>query len=120
MTNIYVGNLLHSSTETELRNLFAVHGTVENVNIISDRETGRPRGFAVVEMANWDEARKAMAALNGSEFGGRTLNINEAKPKSTRPRSNGIQRYGRTPSGRSGGGRDDYRGHARQPREPRW
>ena len=87
MTNIYVGNLLHSSTETELRNLFAVHGTVENVNIISDRETGRPRGFAFVEMANWDEARKAMAALNGSEFGGRTLNINEAKPKSTRQRT---------------------------------
>jgi RNA recognition motif-containing protein len=87
MTNIYVGNLLHSSTETELRNLFAVHGTVENVNIISDRETGRPRGFAFVEMANWDEARKAMAALNGSEFGGRSLNINEAKPKSTPQRT---------------------------------
>ena len=87
MTNIYVGNLLHSSTETELRNLFAVHGTVENVNIISDRETGRSRGFAFVEMANWDEARKAMAALNGSEFGGRPLNINEAKPKITRQRT---------------------------------
>jgi len=120
MTNIYVGNLPHSSTETELRNLFVAHGTVENVNIITDRETGRSRGFAFVEMANWDEAQKAMTALNGSEFGGRTLTINEAKPKSNRPRHNGGQRFGRSAAGRSGGGRDDYRGHSRQPREPRW
>ncbi len=121
MTNIYVGNLPHSSTETELRGLFAAHGTVENVSIVTDRETGRSRGFAFVEMANSDEAQKAMTALNGSELGGRTLNINEAKPKTNRPRSNSGPRFGRA-GGRSGGGggRDDYHGHPRQPREPRW
>jgi len=66
-------------------------------------------------MTNASEADKAIAALNGTELGGRTLTINEAKPKSDRPRSGG-QRFG----GGGGGGRDDYRGHARQPREPRW
>ena len=64
MTSIYVGNLPHSSTETELLNLFGSHGTVENLSIVTDRETGRSRGFAFVEMANLDEAQQAMAALN--------------------------------------------------------
>ena len=113
--NLYVGNLPHSTTDSELRSLFAAHGTVENVNIITDRDTGRARGFAFVEMPNSGEAEKAIAALNGSELGGRTLNVNEAKPKSDRPRGNGGRGFGR-----SGGGRDDYRGHARQPRGPRW
>jgi cold-inducible RNA-binding protein len=112
--NIYVGNLPHSTTESELRNIFEVHGTVEKVSLVTDRETGRSRGFAFVEMTNANEAEKAIAALNGTDLGGRSLNINEAKPKSDRPRSGG-QRFG-------GGGRnrDDYRGHPRQPREPRW
>jgi cold-inducible RNA-binding protein len=110
--SLYVGNLPHHTTDSELRSLFGGHGMVENVSIVTDRETGRSRGFAFVEMANSDEAEKAIAALNGSELGGRRLNINEAKPKSDRPR--------RGAGGRSGGGRDDYRGHARQPREPRW
>jgi RNA recognition motif-containing protein len=118
--NLYVGNLPHHTTDSELRSLFGTHGVVENVSIVTDRETGRSRGFAFVEMANADEAQKAIAALNGSELGGRTLNVNEAKPKSDRPRQNGGQRFGRGAGGRSGGGRDDYRGHARQPREPRW
>ena len=115
MKNLYVGNLPHSTTEAELRTVFQVHGDVEKVSIVTDRETGRARGFAFVEMTNASEADKAIAALNGTELGGRTLTINEAKSKSDRPRSGG-QRFG----GGGGGGRDDYRGHARQPREPRW
>jgi cold-inducible RNA-binding protein len=112
MKNLYVGNLSHSTTESELRGFFEAHGAVERVSIVTDRETGRARGFAFVEMTDASAADKAIAALNGTELGGRTLTINEAKPKSDRPRSGG-QRSG-------GGGRDDYRGHARQPREPRW
>jgi cold-inducible RNA-binding protein len=119
MKNLYVGNLPHSTGEAELRSLFESHGQVEKVSIVTDRETGRSRGFAFVEMTDSGEAEKAIAALNGSELGGRTLKINEAKPKTDRPR--GGQGFGRG-GGRSGGGggRDDYRGHARQPREPRW
>jgi cold-inducible RNA-binding protein len=120
MKNLYVGNLPHSTTDSELRNLFAAHGTVENVNIITDRDTGRARGFAFVEMPNSGEAEKAIAALNGTELGGRTLNVNEAKPKGERQPHKGGQRLSRGGDGRSGSGRDDYRGHARQPREPRW
>ena len=119
MKNLYVGNLPHSTTETELRGLFEAHGQVEKVSMVTDRETGRSRGFAFVEMTDAGEAEKAIAALNGSELGGRTLKINEAKPKTDRPR--GGQGFGRSGGGRnSGGGRDDYHGHARQPREPRW
>ena len=132
MKNLYVGNLPHSTTETELRNLFEAHGAVEKVSIVTDRETGRARGFAFVEMTDAGEAEKAIAALNGSELGGRALKINEAKPKTDRPGGGGGRggfgrpgggggggRGGRSGGGRSGG-RDDYQGHARQPREPRW
>ena len=126
MKNLYVGNLPHSTTEDELRNLFQSHGAVERVSMVTDRETGRSRGFAFVEMTDAGEAEKAIAALNGTELGGRALKINEAKPKTDRPRggqgfggrSGGGQRSGGGRSG--GGGRDDYHGHARQPREPRW
>jgi|SRR5437660_9151736 RNA recognition motif-containing protein len=117
MKNLYVGNLSHSTSESELRNLFEAHGAVERVNIVTDRETGRARGFAFVEMTDAGEAEKAIAALNGTELGGRNLTINEAKPKTDRPRSGG-QRFGG--AGGGGRGKDDYRGHARQPREPRW
>ncbi|HYU46985.1 MAG TPA: RNA-binding protein [Terriglobales bacterium] len=116
MKNLYVGNLPHSTTESELRALFEAHGAVEKVSIVTDRDTGRARGFGFVEMTNAGEADKAVAALNGTELGGRSLTINEAKPKSDRPKSGG-QRFG---GGGGGRGRDDYRGHARQPREPRW
>jgi len=116
MRNLYVGNLPHSTTEAELRTAFEAHGTVDKVSIVTDRETGRARGFAFVEMTDAAEADKAIAALNGTELGGRTLTINEAKPKTDRPRSGG-QRFG---GGGGGRGRDDYKGHARQPREPRW
>ncbi len=116
MKNLYVGNLPHSTTEAELRTVFQAHGDVEKVSIVTDRETGRARGFAFVEMTNAGEADKAIAALNGTELGGRTLMVNEARPKADRPRSGG-QRFG---GGGGGRGSDDYRGHARQPREPRW
>jgi RNA recognition motif-containing protein len=116
MKNLYVGNIPHSTTESELRATFEAHGAVDKVSIVTDRDTGRSRGFAFVEMTNAGEADKAIAALNGTELGGRTLTINEAKPKTDRPKSGG-QRFG---GGGGGRGRDDYRGHARQPREPRW
>jgi len=114
MKNLYVGNLPHSTTEAELRNVFEAHGAVEKVTLVTDRETGRSRGFGFVEMTNASEADKAIAALNGTSLGGRPLTINEAKPKADRPRG-GDRRFGG-----GGRGRDDYRGHARQPREPRW
>ena len=117
MKNLYVGNLPHSTREAELRTLFEAHGAVDKVSIVTDRETGRSRGFAFVEMLDAGEADKAIAALNGTELGGRTLTINEARPKSDRPR-NGGKPFGGKRSGARGG--DDYRGHARQPREPRW
>jgi len=116
MKNLYVGNLPHSTTEAELRTVFEAHGAVEKVSIVTDRETGRARGFAFVEMTDAGEAEKAVAALNGTELGGRALKINEAKPKAEKPRGGG-QRFG---GGGGGRGRDDYQGHARQPREPRW
>lgn len=115
MKNLYVGNLPHTTTETELRSLFEAHGAVEKITLVTDRDTGRSRGFGFVEMSNASEADKAVAALNGSDLGGRTLTINEAKPKSDRPRGGG-----RGFGGGGGRGRDDYRGHPRQPREPRW
>lgn len=117
MKNLYVGNLPHSTTEAELRNLFETHGAVEKITLVTDRDTGRSRGFGFVEMADASAADKAIAALNGTDLGGRTLTINEAKPKAERPRGGG-QRFGG--GGGGGRGRDDYRGHPRQPREPRW
>jgi RNA recognition motif-containing protein len=126
MKNLYVGNLPHSTTEAELRGIFEPHGAVEKVSLVTDRDTGRSRGFAFVEMTNAAEADKAIAALNGTELGGRALTINEAKPKTDRPRSGGGKGFGGGGGGKGfgggggGRGRDDYRGNARQPREPRW
>lgn len=79
--NIFVGNLPYSSTEQQLEELFSRYGTVESARIISDRNTRRSRGFGFVEMPNDDEARNAIEALNGVEFGGRELRVNEARPK---------------------------------------
>jgi RNA recognition motif-containing protein len=117
MKKLFVGNLPHSATEAELRTLFEPHGKVDQVSVVTDRDTGRSRGFAFVEMADAGEAEKAIAALNGKELGGRALNINEARPKTDRG-PGGPRAGGRSSGG--GGGRDDYQGHARQPREPRW
>ncbi|MCZ6669603.1 MAG: RNA-binding protein [Acidobacteria bacterium] len=80
---IYVGNLPFSATEDEIRELFSQHGTVEAVNLITDRETGRPRGFGFVEMGD-EEATKAISALDQKEMGGRNLKVNEAKPREDR------------------------------------
>ncbi|MBS1851711.1 MAG: RNA-binding protein [Acidobacteria bacterium] len=118
MKNLYVGNLPHSATEDDLRTLFQPYGDIERVSLVTDRDTGRSRGFAFVEMSHAEEAEKAIAALHGSELGGRTLTINEAKPKTERPRGSG--NGGGRRFGGGGGGRDDQRGHARRPREPRW
>jgi RNA recognition motif-containing protein len=80
---LYVGNLPYSATEDELRELFAQHGTVHSVSVISDRETGQPRGFAFVEMDD-EGGTAAIAALEQSEFGGRRLRVNEARPREER------------------------------------
>jgi len=117
MKNLFVGNIPHSTTEAELRALFEPHGAVERVSVVTDRDTGRSRGFAFVEMTDAGAADKAVAALNGSDLGGRPMKVNEARPKEKS--SSGGSRAGRFGGG-GGGGRDDYRGHARQPREPRW
>ena len=117
MTNIFVGNLSYQTTESELEAAFAAYEAVERASVVRDRDSGQPRGFAFVEMTNPAEADKAVAALNGKELGGRALKINEAKPKTDAPRGGGGgKRFG----GGGGGSRDDYQGHARQPREPRW
>ena len=80
MTKIYVGNLPFSATENEVREMFAAHGTVESVSLITDRDTGRPRGFGFVEMARAD-AQRAIQNLNGKELGGRPLRVNEAQER---------------------------------------
>jgi RNA recognition motif-containing protein len=80
--NIYVGNIPFSTTESELRDIFTEYGEVHTVKIITDRETGRSRGFGFVEMSE-NIARKAIAELNGSEYEGKQLTVNEAKPKNT-------------------------------------
>lgn len=84
MKNIFVGNLSFGATEAALRSLFEAHGSVERVNIVTDRDTGQPRGFGFVEMNNDGEGEKAISALNGTDFDGRTLNVNEARPKAER------------------------------------
>jgi RNA recognition motif-containing protein len=80
MKNLYVGNIPHSTTEPQLRTLFEAHGAVERVNIVMDKETGRSKGFAFVEMTDTSEADKACLALSGSSLEGRALRVNEAKP----------------------------------------
>jgi cold-inducible RNA-binding protein len=84
MKNIFVGKMDPSTTEDELRTAFTVYGAVQTVNIIKDRDTGRPRGFAFVEMESDKEAREAMLGLNGSTLSGATLTVSEAKPKAAR------------------------------------
>ncbi len=113
MKKIYVGNLSFKTTEDELRGLFATHGQVDSVSLITEPGTGRPRGFAFVEMPNDGEAEKAIAAINGTDLGGRPVNVNEARPKKDRGAGGGG-------GGGKGGDRGGDRGHARQPREPRW
>ena len=89
VTNIYVGNLSFRATEDDLRGAFSPHGEVSSVNIIMDRETGRSRGFAFVEMPNPEDAQAAIEALNGQEIAGRGVTVNEARPREDRPRGGG-------------------------------
>ena len=82
--NIFVGNLAYSATDHDLRQLFEQYGVVDKVNLITDRDTGRPRGFGFVEMPDSQAARAAIQALQGKELGGRTITVNEAKPREPR------------------------------------
>ena len=100
MKNIFVGNLSFNTGEDELRQLFEGYGQVDRVSIMTDRDTGRSRGFGFVEMASNEDGEKAITALNGSQVGGRTINVNEARPKTERGGGGGG--YG----GGGGGGRD--------------
>ena len=81
---IYVGNLPFSATDHEVQELFEAYGSVNSVHLVTDRETGRPRGFGFVEMENAEEADEAISKLNQSQMGGRTLNVNEARPREDR------------------------------------
>ena len=114
MKNIFVGNLSFNTAEDELRQLFEPHGQVDRVSIMTDRDTGRSRGFGFVEMASNEDGEKAIAALNGSQVGGRTINVNEARPKTERSGGGGGGGGGRDRGdrgGRGGGGggrRDRY------------
>src|SRR6478672_8187435 len=141
MKNVFVGNMNFQTTESELRALFEPFGQVTRVHIAMDRETGRARGFAFIEMPNDAEAAKAISGLDGKEVGGRNLKVNEARPKSASGgpprgggggfnRDRGADRGGdrgadrgdrdRGRGGKQGGrfSNEDYRDSARQPREP--
>jgi cold-inducible RNA-binding protein len=137
MKNLFVGNMSFQTTEADLKAMFEPFGQVARVHIAMDRETGRSRGFAFVEMPNDAEAAKAMQGLDGKDVGGRNLKVNEARPKeaSSGPRGprgggpggdrGGSGGRGGDRGGSGGGGRgrfsnEDYRESPRQPREPRW
>jgi len=106
MKKIFVGNLDYGVGEDSIRELFEKFGAVERIDIVRDRDTGQPRGFAFVEMAGSEEADRAIAELNGTMLGSRALNVNEARPKGTGGGSGGFRRQGGGPP------------HRR--REPRW
>jgi len=101
-SKLYVGGLPYSVTEGRLQELFATHGTVQSANVISDKFTGQSRGFGFVEMSSGDEAQKAISALNGTQFDGRTLVVNEAKPMAKRDNFGGGER------GNGDGGRNRW------------
>ena len=121
-TKLYVGNLSFRTTSEELREAFAAVGTVESASVIEDRDTGRSRGFAFVEMATPEEAAKAIEEFNGKDFGGRNLTVNEAKPRADRGGRGGYGGGGGRGGYGGGGGRDRDRGNDRGgfDREPRW
>jgi RNA recognition motif-containing protein len=134
MKSLFVGNMNFQTSESDLRALFEPFGQVTRVHMAMDRETGRARGFAFVEMPNDEEAAKAIAGLDGKEAGGRNLKVNEARPRGENgpPRSprgfSGGNNSGSGGGGKGkggGGGRnrfsnEDYSEAVRQPREPRW
>lgn len=104
---LFVGNLDFKVTETDLQDAFGAHGTVVEAKVVTDRDTGRPRGFAFITMGTPEEAQKAIDALNGTELGGRALSVNIAKPREERPRGGGGGGGGRR-GGYGGGRRDRY------------
>ena len=117
---LYVGNLSYDTTELELREVFGAHGTVTDAKVVTDRETGRPRGFAFVEMSTDEEAAKAINTLNDYQMGGRGLTVNEARPKEARgPGGGGGFGGGRGGGGGFGGNRGGCGGGGGR-REPRW
>jgi len=118
MKNIFVGNLDFGATESSIRSLFEPYGQVDRVNLVTDRDTGRSRCFAFVEMTDSAEADRAIAALNGTDLDGRALNINEARPKPQGGGGGGRGFGGGGGGGRPGGGGGG--GGPRQRREPRW
>jgi RNA recognition motif-containing protein len=105
MKNIYVGNLDFNVTEDELRQAFSAYGQVDNVTVLKDRDTGQPRGFGFVEMANDEEAEKAINGMNGAQLGSRAINVNEARPKVSRGGGGGGGGFNRGGGGGFGGGR---------------
>ncbi len=112
MARLFVGNISFQITESDLRSAFEPFGELTSIQIMTDRDTGRSRGFAFVEMGNQEQAAKAIAGLNGTALNGRTLAVNEARPRAERGTGGrgGDHRFAR----------DDYSGAARKPREPRW
>ena len=108
-TKMYVGNLSYDATDSDIRELFEAHGTVSDVFIVKDRESGRPRGFAFVSMETPEEMNAAIEGLNGAEFAGRALTINEARPREERPQGGGAGRGGYNRGG-DRGGRGGYGG----------
>ena len=101
MKSLFVGNLNFQATDSDLRSLFEPYGEITRIQIMTDRDTGRARGFAFVEVSDNEEAAKAIAALNGQDMNGRALTVNEARPRPERTGSSG--------NGRGGYGRDSYR-----------
>jgi cold-inducible RNA-binding protein len=115
-TKLYVGNLAFQTTSQELQEMFAQAGTVESASVVEDRDTGRSRGFAFVEMSTKEEATAAIDQFNGKELGGRALKVNEAKPRENRSVGGRGFRGNRSGFGNRGSGGGNYAGN----REPRW
>ena len=110
-TKLFVGNLSFNTTENDLQDAFAAHGTVVEANLMMDRMTNRPRGFGFVTMSSPDEAQKAIEALNGKEMDGRALTVNVARPREERPPGGGgggRREYGGGGGGGGGGSRNRY------------
>jgi RNA recognition motif-containing protein len=109
-SKLYVGNLSYATTSSDLEQLFSAHGSVQSAEVISDRETGRSKGFGFVQMGTDEEAQAAIAALNGQTHDGRPLTVNEAKPREDRPRGGGGGGGRSFGGGGGGGGRGGYGG----------
>ena len=112
-SKLYVGNLAYDATDAGLEQLFSAHGTVTSVALISDRDTGRPKGFGFVEMSTEEEALAAKAALDGTEFGGRSIKVDIAKERPPRTGGGGGRGYGGGGGGGYGGGGGGYGGGGR-------